>query len=285
MVHLKKLGYKLVVVSNQSGVARGIIKEEVLAQITDRMKQLFGNAGAYIDRIYYCPYHPEGVIEKYRKDTDDRKPAPGMLLRAAREMNIDLARSWSIGDSYRDAEAGQRAGCRTILLNSPPDLKRPGPNDARPDFEAVNMKEAANIIHRQETVGRPSVKEQNAVAVEPAARVEEPKARDVAPVIPEPIAEKPARKIEQPQEDRTQELLEEAVRHLKGIHQQSLFEEFSAMKLIAWVLQMLVLFCAVMAGWTWLSSTKPNEGVFVALGFGILFQLMALTFHIMQSRN
>jgi D-glycero-D-manno-heptose 1,7-bisphosphate phosphatase len=305
LMHLKKLGYKLVVVSNQSGVARGIIKEEVLNQITDRMKQIFGNAGAYIDRVYYCPYHPEGVIDKYRKESDERKPMPGMLLRAAREMDIDLARSWAIGDSYRDIEAGHRAGCRTILLNSPPDLKRPGPNDVRPDFEAVNMKEAANIVRRQDTMAKkepavslekPEVQSPGPEAIEAKPEIQEPEPEPEAPtkeeIVETEVSEQDEPEVGQKNESersvgsqRTEELLEEAVRHLKGIHQQGLFEEFSALKLIAGILQMLVLFCILMAGWLWLSSTKLNEGVFVALGFGILFQLMALTLHVMQGRN
>jgi D-glycero-D-manno-heptose 1,7-bisphosphate phosphatase len=291
LVHLKKLGYKLVVVSNQSGVARGIIKEETLTKITDRMKQLFGNQGAYIDRIYYCPYHPDGMIEKYRKESDDRKPGPGMFLRAAKELNIDLERSWSIGDSYRDIEAGRRVGCRTILLNSPQGPKKPGPDDKKPDFEAVNMKEAANIVHRQETLRKepPEMKQppaQVAAPEQPAQKAIEQVAEPVKEQnVPEKpvVAETPAQAASIPVTSagtRTEELLEEAVKHLKGIRQQGLFEEFSALKLIAGILQMLVVFCAVMAGWLWLGPSKPDQGVFVALGFGILFQLMALTLHL-----
>jgi D-glycero-D-manno-heptose 1,7-bisphosphate phosphatase len=293
LVHLKKLGYKLVVVSNQSGVARGIVKEETLTRITDRMKQLFGNQGVYIDRIYYCPYHPDGVIEKYRKESDDRKPMPGMFLRAAKEMDIDLARSWSIGDSYRDMEAGKRVGCRTILLNSPQEPKKPGPNDVRPDFEAVNMKEAANIVHRQEMLRKEPVEPRPAapkVAAPEAAPqktelpVVEPEVQqEVLPetkVLETPPAAPKKESVVLPASPRSEELLEEAVKHLKGIHQQGLFEEFSALKLVAGVLQMLVVFCAIVAGWLWLSSTKTGDGVFVALGFGILFQLMALTLYI-----
>ncbi len=295
---LKRLGYKLVVVSNQSGVARGIIREEVLAQITDRMRQLLGNEGAYLDGVYYCLCHPDGAIERYRKDSDDRKPMPGMLLRAAKEMDIDLSRSWAIGDSYRDVEAGWRAGCRTILLNSPPELKKPGPNDVRPDFEAVNMKEAANIIHRQETIAReaalrpgpaPSV-EIGIHEVEKAQAISETQISGAAPMKEDAVAlggqqvaavaAKDSEVQSPAARQRTEELLEEAVKHLKGIHQQGLFEEFSALKLVAGVLQMLVVFCAVMAGWMWIGSTALNQGVFVALGFGILLQLMALTLYI-----
>jgi D-glycero-D-manno-heptose 1,7-bisphosphate phosphatase len=283
LIRLKKLGYKLVVVSNQSGIARGIIKEDVLVQITDRMKQLFGNEGAYIDKVYYCPYHPDGVIEKYRRESDDRKPSPGMLLRAARDMNIDLSRSWSIGDSYRDIEAGRRAGCRTILLNAPQDQKKPGPNDARPDFEAVNIKEAANIVHRQDTTAKVKTPEPT-IPPAPQTPPETVKVTPASEIAAEPVkVEQPAaaaiEKAPAKKADRTEELLEEAVKHLKGIQQQGLFEEFSSLKLIATVLQVLVLFCAVAAGWIWVSGPKSFEAVFIALGFGILLQLMAMTLY------
>ena len=99
LIELKAMGYKLVVVSNQSAVARGIITEKVLARIHDRLKQLLAEKGASLDRIYYCPHHPDGVIEKYRKESDSRKPNPGMLLTAAEQMDIDLRHSWLIGDS------------------------------------------------------------------------------------------------------------------------------------------------------------------------------------------
>jgi len=102
LIELKAIGYKLVVVSNQSAVARGIITEKVLTQIHDRLKQLLAESGAYLDQIYYCPYHPEGSVPKYRKESDWRKPNPGMLLTAADEMDIDLSQSWMIGGSSRD---------------------------------------------------------------------------------------------------------------------------------------------------------------------------------------
>ena len=79
LVALRNLGYKLVVVSNQSAVARGIVTEKVLGEIHDRLRQLLAKKGASLDGIYYCPYHPDGVIARYRKESDLRKPAPGML--------------------------------------------------------------------------------------------------------------------------------------------------------------------------------------------------------------
>jgi D-glycero-D-manno-heptose 1,7-bisphosphate phosphatase len=148
LVELRTMGYKLVIVSNQSAVARGIVTEKDLDEIHDRLRQLLTEKGAYLDQIYYCPYHPDGVVPKYRKDSDWRKPNPGMLLAAADEMNIDLSQSWSIGDSSRDVEAGLRAGCKTILISRYSRKKSAygEPNDPKPDYKSVNMKEAVNII-------------------------------------------------------------------------------------------------------------------------------------------
>ena len=145
---LKEMGYKLVVVSNQSAVARGIVTEEVLDEIHNRLKQMLAEKGTFLDQIYYCPYHPDGVIPKYRKESDWRKPSPGMLLAAANEMDIDLGQSWCIGDSRLDVEAGSRAGCKTILIDHSPYPKQPGQGEVAADYRAVNIKEAVNIIKR-----------------------------------------------------------------------------------------------------------------------------------------
>ena len=148
LVELRAMGYKLIIVSNQSAVARGILTEQDLDEIHDRLRQLLTEKGAYLDQIYYCPYHPDGVVPKYRKESDWRKPNPGMLLAAADQMNIDLSQSWSIGDSSRDVEAGLRAGCKTILISRYSRNKSAYGelDDPKPDYKSVNMKEAVNII-------------------------------------------------------------------------------------------------------------------------------------------
>ena len=181
---LRAMGYKVVVVSNQSGIARGILSENDLEEIHDRLRQLLAEKGAYLDQIYYCPYHPDGVVPKYRKESDWRKPNPGMLLAAADEMGIDLSQSWSIGDSSRDVEAGLRAGCKTILISRYSRKKSSygDPNDPKPDYKSVNMKEAVNIIkqfHRSSNGAKAKTK------FEPEAKiVPEPEAK----IIPEPEA-------------------------------------------------------------------------------------------------
>ena len=143
---LKKMGYKLVVVTNQSAVARGMVSEEVLEEIHERLRKLLGRKRVYLDGIYYCPYHPEAVIPKYRRDSDFRKPNPGMLFQAAEELGIDLKESWMIGNSYTDVAAGVNAGCRTILIRSSANPPTKGPGDPEPNKIAVNIKEAVNII-------------------------------------------------------------------------------------------------------------------------------------------
>ncbi|MHC4758575.1 MAG: D-glycero-alpha-D-manno-heptose-1,7-bisphosphate 7-phosphatase, partial [Planctomycetota bacterium] len=145
---LRSMGYKLVVTSNQSGVARGIVTEEMLGNIHERLEQLLAEEGAYLDKIYYCPYHPEGIIEKYRSESDLRKPNPGMLLKAAEEMNLNLHESWVIGDSDRDIEAGLSARCKTILIEPPSEEVGIREDEVRPDFKAVNMREAVNIVKK-----------------------------------------------------------------------------------------------------------------------------------------
>ncbi len=112
-------GWRVVVVSNQSGVARGLILESFLADVHREIaRQLLDEAGAVIDGFYYCPHHPTEGQGIYRIDCDCRKPKSGMLLRAARELGIDLAQSWMIGDRRTDLEAGAAAGCRTILVRT-----------------------------------------------------------------------------------------------------------------------------------------------------------------------
>ncbi|MBN2210996.1 MAG: HAD family hydrolase [Sedimentisphaerales bacterium] len=144
---LKERGYLLVVVTNQSGVARGLLTEKKLRSIHDYFRKLLAEKGVYLDGLYYCPYHPEAPVEKYRCDSDLRKPKPGMLKQAAADLDIDLAASWMIGDDDRDIHAGRSAGCRTILLEKRgSSLVRRG--DAKPDYQAVNLQEAANIVLR-----------------------------------------------------------------------------------------------------------------------------------------
>lgn len=108
------LGALLVVVSNQPGIAKGRFSPELLQSLTEKM---LTELGGKIDAVYYCPHHPAAVLDEYRKNCDCRKPKPGLLLQAARELKIDLTRSVMIGDGLTDVEAGKKAGIHTIYVN------------------------------------------------------------------------------------------------------------------------------------------------------------------------
>ena len=108
----------VVVVTNQSGIARGYFSEQDLRAIHARLDEMLGERGAHIDRYFYCPHHPTEGRGKYRVACDCRKPSPGMLLRAAREMRLSLERSYLVGDKLGDLEAAARAGARAILVRT-----------------------------------------------------------------------------------------------------------------------------------------------------------------------
>lgn len=111
-------GYRLVVVSNQSGVARGRFREEGLQRVARRLEEMFAAEEVPLAGCYFCPHHPDGSVSRYAVSCGCRKPRPGMLLQAARELNLDLESSWMVGDILDDVEAGQRAGCRTVLIDN-----------------------------------------------------------------------------------------------------------------------------------------------------------------------
>lgn len=118
---MNRLGYLVIVISNQPVIARGEVTEEQLQMIHNKMETLLGQGGAYVDAVYYCPHHPDrgfaGERAELKINCCCRKPKPGMLLQAERDYNIDLSQSWMVGDSENDIKAGNAAGCRTVLIN------------------------------------------------------------------------------------------------------------------------------------------------------------------------
>lgn len=108
--------FKVVVVTNQAGVARGYYSEADVQKLHNYMNTQLNRMNANIDLFCYCPFHPEGIIEKYKKNSVDRKPDIGMLNTAAKQYDIDKLHSWMIGDSITDIQAGKRFGIRTILV-------------------------------------------------------------------------------------------------------------------------------------------------------------------------
>ncbi len=111
-----EIGYLTIIVTNQSGIARGYFTEERLREIHHRLAHMLSEEGARIDAIYYCPHLAEGTVEAYSIDCRCRKPRPGMLHRAAREHDIDLSKSIMLGDTPADVMAGKSAGCKTVLI-------------------------------------------------------------------------------------------------------------------------------------------------------------------------
>ena len=136
----------LFVVSNQSGVALGKFGIDALNGVEAQLHTLFAESGAVLSGVYWCPHHPHGHVTPYAIECDCRKPAPGMLLRAAREHRLDLARSWFIGDILHDVEAGNRAGCRTVLLDNGNETEWLADEFRVPTARAADLYESARIV-------------------------------------------------------------------------------------------------------------------------------------------
>ncbi|MFQ5957098.1 MAG: D-glycero-alpha-D-manno-heptose-1,7-bisphosphate 7-phosphatase [Candidatus Brocadiales bacterium] len=136
-------GYFTIIVTNQSGIARGYFTEERLAEIHHRLINMLSKEGARIDAVYYCPHLAEGTIEAYSIDCQCRKPGPEMLLRAAREHDIDLSMSIMIGDTPADVMAGKLAGCKTVFIQTYGDgFDMP----VSPDYVAKDLMSAVALV-------------------------------------------------------------------------------------------------------------------------------------------
>lgn len=139
-------GFKVIVITNQSSIARGICTEYQVQKLHNKMEELFRSKRAIINAFYYCPFYEHGVIEKYKKRDECRKPLPGMILKAAKDLNIDLSESFMIGDNIKDVIAGRKADCKTILVKTgnwsktKKDLKL---SKIKPDFISDNVLKAS----------------------------------------------------------------------------------------------------------------------------------------------
>jgi D-glycero-D-manno-heptose 1,7-bisphosphate phosphatase len=164
VARVRSLGYAVVVFSNQSGVARGMFTEDDVHRVNARLDELLAdhNPQAVIDRHEFCPFHPEGTVTEYARESELRKPHAGMIHQAAEKLALDLSRSWVIGDAPRDIEAGKAAGCRTIWYK---DAKLPPSSSARelmltvPDAVVSSLREAMDVIAREALVRQASAPE------------------------------------------------------------------------------------------------------------------------------
>jgi D,D-heptose 1,7-bisphosphate phosphatase len=151
-------GFKAVVVTNQAGIAKGLFDETFVKQTNERLQAALSQRGAVIDAFFFCPHHPTEGVPPYRRVCDCRKPAPGLFYQAARNMAIDLAGSFMIGDRYRDMEAAHRAGVKGVLVktgygadvleNIGPDQETP---EGKPDHIADNILKAVQWILENRT--------------------------------------------------------------------------------------------------------------------------------------
>jgi D-glycero-D-manno-heptose 1,7-bisphosphate phosphatase len=251
---LRAAGYPVVVVSNQSGVARGYLSEQEVDAIHDRMRGLLAGHGAGVDAIYYCPYFdgPEAIRTEYRIDSDLRKPKPGMLLLAARDHAIDLSRSWMIGDSERDVQAGRAAGCRTILLSSNGQAHGVLADHVAPDL--------ATAVER--------------ILNPPLPQAQRPGA-DTPPTA--------GSSVTAPLEDGTKETLQEILDELKRMRRDQQFGEFSLGHLAGAIAQAFAI-CAI--GWgLYAAINGADSAALIRLAAGIAFQLIALTWFAAASKR
>lgn len=148
---LNKLGLKVIIVSNQPAIAKGKTTMELFEKMRQKMKRELVKGGAHVDAEYYCFHHPAAKYAKYRVRCSCRKPKPGLITNAARDLNIDLSRSYLVGDSLTDIKAGRAAGCKTILVGYLKSYlsKVIDETGVKPDFVVHSLLDAAKIIKKE----------------------------------------------------------------------------------------------------------------------------------------
>lgn len=199
LVRLAGAGYKLIVVTNQSGIARGILTEDDLNRFHQALDEQLELLGSRLDAYYSCPHLPDpaaAVREDLAVVCDCRKPKPGLILQAAQDLELDLAASWTVGDKWRDIACGQAAGTRTIKLPSALGTDSPRPADVDPPTAEVSGLDEATTFILNHPERRPDPDEPDEAPAAEAAPAEaapaaEPEAEPVAAPAP-PVAEPPA---------------------------------------------------------------------------------------------
>jgi D-glycero-D-manno-heptose 1,7-bisphosphate phosphatase len=152
---LQTAGFALVVITNQSGLARGYFTEAELLRMHTHLRAQLATHGVTLDGIYHCPHHIDGSVPELAIECSCRKPQPGMLQRAAVDLDLDLPRSWLVGDILDDVEAGNRAGCRAILVDIGTETT-PTTRARQPAYVARDTAHALSIVAAIERLGRPA---------------------------------------------------------------------------------------------------------------------------------
>ncbi len=264
----RELGFATVIVSNQSGVARGMFDEDAVHAVNAKLDELLAteNPHAVIDRHEFCPDHPDGTVERYRQDHDRRKPKAGMILHAAEALALDLSRSWLIGDAPRDVEAGKAAGCRTILFAPAGVAASPAASassDVQPDHTVTSLADAIDHIAQhpiRETEndaggsagdgptrdGSMSIPHHPDLPprVESAARVDDPVTTAPLPPLAEHATHATSPAVPHPERDprdqRLYVLAEQILDELKRRHDEP-GQDFSVSKMLAGIAQVMTL--------------------------------------------
>jgi D-glycero-D-manno-heptose 1,7-bisphosphate phosphatase len=141
-------GYEAIVVSNQAGVARKLFSYQEFLKMNEKIKMTLSRKGVHLDAEYYCLHHPRALIKKYKKNCNCRKPKPGLLIRAAKENNLDLKKCFFVGDSLTDVQAGIRAGCKTVLIGQMTDMlnRQMKKHKATPDYMIGGLIQIDEVI-------------------------------------------------------------------------------------------------------------------------------------------
>jgi D-glycero-D-manno-heptose 1,7-bisphosphate phosphatase len=152
---LKSMGYRIVIVSNQAGVAKALLTEPALIGINDALLSMLRAEGILIDRLYYCPHHPEAVIPEYKKDCECRKPKTGMIMRAVQELGVNAQGAYMIGDKLTDIELARNFGGRGILLLTgygKEEIKKLDPRRHNPAYIGKDILDAVEWIRKNNRI-------------------------------------------------------------------------------------------------------------------------------------
>ncbi|HVL69318.1 MAG TPA: HAD family hydrolase [Vicinamibacterales bacterium] len=155
---LNRAGLVVVVITNQAGIARGIVSDDFVARAHARISETLAAGGAHVDRYYHCPHHPRGVVPELSIRCECRKPAPGLWREAARDLSLDLARSYSIGDRWRDVQAARTAGTAAVMVRTGYGSREESapPPGVSADAIVDNLAAAAGWILEQEAHRQPT---------------------------------------------------------------------------------------------------------------------------------
>ena len=304
----RALGYATVVFSNQSGVARGMFGEEAVHAVNNRLDELLQdhNHDAIIDRHEFCPYHPDATVERYRVDSDLRKPNAGMIRQAAEALGLEVSKSWVIGDAPRDIEAGKAAGCRTILVRNPGLPKSPAAEAAttvEPDHTVDTVSEAVELIERAlaEQARQAAAEATAAAAAAAAAAVPTPSTPAIAPAMDAPAppaarattaspirdpqrAAAPTKAFSEPEvagsTRRLEELAEQILAELRrrADHHEP---EFSVSKLMAGIVQVIAL-AALFIGYMRWDDTGSRDSILLV---AVVLQALTIALLIMSRQR